>query len=265
LALVGCYAQHYPHPHPKIQDLTETIDLAFLSEDLPNLLRSMKSGADRIRDLVLSLRNFSRLDEADRKIVNLHDGIRSTVLILQHRLNASPDRPEIQLVYDYGNLPSVHCYPGQINQVLMNILANGIDALEESVIQTGLTQPTIRIDTAVLAPETVQIRMIDNGPGIPEAIRQRIFDPFYTTKPVGQGTGLGLSISYQIIVEKHGGTLQCFSEPVQGTEFRIELPVHSLVAVEGLQLGRQVGGRPESHVTTATSHSAARRDALIAP
>jgi signal transduction histidine kinase len=251
LALVGCYARHYPQPHPDILDLTETIDLAFISEDLPNLLTSMKSGADRIRDLVLSLRNFSRLDESDRKVVNLHDGIKSTVLILQHRLKATPDglrptgghRPEIQLVYDYGDLPPVHCYPGQINQVLMNILANGIDALEESVLKTGLIHPTIRIETTLLRPEIVQIRMIDNGPGIPEAIRQRIFDPFYTTKPIGKGTGLGLSISYQIVVEKHAGKLECFSEPGQGTEFRIQLPVQPAraEAVPQLQMAAAVG------------------------
>ncbi len=174
---------------------------------------------------MLSLRNFSRLDEADRKLADLHKGIDSTILILQHRLKAQSDRPEIQIVYDYGNLPQVHCYPGQINQVLMNILANGIDALEEAVQQNGLTKPTIRIHTQSINAEIVQIRIIDNGPGIPEPVRQRIFDPFYTTKPVGQGTGLGLSISYQIMVEKHGGSLQCFSQLGEGTEFRIELPL----------------------------------------
>jgi signal transduction histidine kinase len=225
LALVGLYAAHYPQGHPEIQDMAEEIDLPFLVQDLPKLLTSMKSGAERIRDLVLSLRNFSRLDEADRKLADLHEGIDSTILILQHRLKAQSDRPEIQVVYDYSELPKVHCYPGQINQVLMNILANAIDALEESVHQHGLIKPMIRIETRIMPCKTVQIRITDNGPGVPESVRQRIFDPFYTTKPVGQGTGLGLSISYQIIVEKHGGGLQCLSQPGQGTEFRIELPL----------------------------------------
>ena len=223
--LLNLYTIHYPQPHPEIQEMIEEIDLGFMSQDLKKLLTSMKFGADRIRDLVLSLRNFSRLDEADRKQANLHEGIDSTILILQHRLKSKGNYEEIQLIYDYGELPIVNCYPGQINQVLMNILANGIDALEESCEKDNSFIPTIQIRTQPIEENRVQIQIIDNGPGISKAVLDRIFDPFYTTKPIGQGTGLGLSISYQIIVEKHGGTLECFSEPGQGTEFRIRLPL----------------------------------------
>ncbi len=223
--LLNLYTIHYPQPHPEIQEMIEEIDLGFMSQDLKKLLTSMKFGADRIRDLVLSLRNFSRLDEADRKQANLHEGIDSTILILQHRLKSKGNYEEIQLIYDYGELPIVNCYPGQINQVLMNILANGIDALEEACEKDNRFIPTIQIRTQSIEENRVQIQIIDNGPGIPKAVLDRIFDPFYTTKPIGQGTGLGLSISYQIIVEKHGGTLECFSEPGQGTEFRIRLPL----------------------------------------
>ena len=223
--LLDLYILHYPQPHLEIQEMIEEIDLGFMSQDLTKLLTSMKFGADRIRDLVLSLRNFSRLDEADRKAANLHEGIDSTVLILQHRLKSKGNHEEIQLVYDYGELPIVNCYPGQINQVLMNILANGIDALEEACEKDNSFIPTIQIRTQSIEENRVQIQIIDNGPGIPRATLDRIFDPFYTTKPIGQGTGLGLSISYQIIVEKHSGTLECFSELGQGTEFRIRLPI----------------------------------------
>ena len=223
--LLNLYTIHYPQPHPEIQEMIEEIDLGFMSQDLKKLLTSMKFGADRIRDLVLSLRNFSRLDESDRKAANIHEGIDSTVLILQHRLKSKGNHEEIRLVYDYGELPIISCYPGQINQVLMNILANGIDALEEACEKDNSFIPTIQIRTQSIEKNQVQIQIIDNGPGIPKAVLDRIFDPFYTTKPIGQGTGLGLSISYQIIVEKHGGTLECFSEPGQGTEFRIRLPL----------------------------------------
>ena len=223
--LLNLYTIHYPQPHPEIQEMIEEIDLGFMSQDLKKLLTSMKFGADRIRDLVLSLRNFSRLDEADRKQANLHEGIDSTILILQHRLKSKGNYEEIQLIYDYGELPIVNCYPGQINQVLMNILANGIDALEEACEKDNSFIPSIQICTQSIDENRVQIQIIDNGPGIPRAVLDRIFDPFYTTKPIGQGTGLGLSISYQIIVEKHGGTLECFSEQGQGTEFRIRLPL----------------------------------------
>jgi PAS domain S-box-containing protein len=228
LNLIDLYQQHYPHPAPAIQDVKETINFDFLVEDLPKLLSSMKIGADRIRQIVLSLRNFSRLDEAERKPVDLHEGIDNTLLLLKHRLKAKGDRPDIQLIKEYGQLPLVECYAGQLNQVFMNLLSNAIDALEESVVgNEEQPSPCIWIHTEVQDDGRVAIRIADNGTGITEEARQRIFDPFFTTKPVGKGTGLGLSISYQIVVEKHGGQLQCFSNPNQGTEFLIQMPIQS--------------------------------------
>jgi signal transduction histidine kinase len=239
LQLVNLYQQQYPEPTPPIRDYIDEIDLEFLVEDLPNLLASMKMGAERIRDIVLSLRTFSRLDEAKAKRVNLHEGLDATLLILQHRLKERPDRKGIAVVKKYGNLPHIECYPGQLNQVFMNILANAIDALESSGIgcdtqktSTPHSSPQIQICTEVVEETTsvphsqsVVIRIIDNGPGMTERVRQRLFDPFFTTKPIGQGTGLGLSISYQIVVGAHNGQLQCISAPQEGTEFVIQIPV----------------------------------------
>ncbi|UIE39730.1 GAF domain-containing sensor histidine kinase [Leptodesmis sichuanensis] len=247
LGLVELYQQHYPNPVQAICDRAEEIDLDFLTEDLQKTLSSMRIGADRIRQIVLSLRNFSRLDQAEMKPVDIHDGIDSTLLILQYRLKPKSDRPEITIIKDYGNLPLVECYAGQLNQVFMNVLGNAIEALEDAHsnghwAQTNETgdkadrshslpdselpciSPTIRIQTQMTDDQRVQIRFFDNGPGIPEAIRQRIFDPFFTTKPVGKGTGLGLSISYKIVVEKHGGMFKCESQPGQGTTFLVEVP-----------------------------------------
>ncbi|MGK7905299.1 MAG: ATP-binding protein [Hormoscilla sp.] len=217
LELVGLYQKYYPNPASEIQEFSEEIELDFMREDVLQLLSSMKIGTDRIRDIVLQLRNFSRLDEADMKPVNIHEGIDNTLLILQHRLKG------IELSKEYGDLPLVSCYAGQLNQVFMNIIANAIDVLEsdDSNSQPG----QIKIRTEVVKPNYVTIRISDNGPGIPLEVRQRIFDPFFTTKPVGKGTGLGLSISYQIIVDKHKGFLGCSSSPETGTEFIIEIPV----------------------------------------
>ncbi|MFE1743773.1 PAS domain S-box protein [Coleofasciculus sp. H7-2] len=219
LNLLRLYQQHYPHPVPEIQDETEAIDLDFLVEDLPKILGSMKMGTDRICQIVLSLRNFSRLDEAEMKEVDIHEGIDNTLLILQNRLKAKPDSPGIQIVKEYGNLPLVECYAGQMNQVFMNLLNNAFDALE--------TQPLPRIVTirSQVVNSHVAIRIADNGSGMTEQVKARLFDPFFTTKPVGKGTGLGLSISYQIVVEKHGGILKCVSKPGQGAEFWIEIPI----------------------------------------
>jgi len=223
LELISLYQKYYPQPIPAIEERIDEIELDFLKEDLPKLLSSMKIGADRIRQIVLSLRNFSRLDEADMKPVDLHEGIDSTLLLLQNRLKAKPDHPDIKVVKEYGQLPLVECYAGQLNQVLMNLLANAIDALDSNNTQQYPSQITIR--TQVLPPDRVVIRIADNGPGMVEEVKKRLFDPFFTTKPVGQGTGLGLSISYQIIKEKHGGTIKCESQVGQGTEFWIEIPV----------------------------------------
>ncbi|BAZ30973.1 two-component sensor histidine kinase [Cylindrospermum sp. NIES-4074] len=234
LELLHLYEQHYPHPHPEIQDFSEEIDLEFITNDLFKLLSSMNIGTNRIREIVLSLRNFSRLDEAEKKLVDIHEGIENTLLILHHRWKNSGSGIGISIIKDYGNLPLVDCYPGQLNQVLMNILTNAIDALEELVIQRNKCKnkfsenfvPTIHISTAVVENKFISIQIADNGIGITEEVRTKLFDPFFTTKPVGKGTGLGLSISYQIIVEKHGGILKCLSEPGQGTEFWIQIPIH---------------------------------------
>ncbi|GAX37867.1 GAF domain-containing protein [Nodularia sp. NIES-3585] len=229
-SMLELYQQHCTHPSQEILNRAEEIDLEFVTEDLPKTLSSMKIGVDRIRQIVLSLRNFSRLDEAEMKAVNIHEGIDSTLLILQHRFKALPKVPNIQIIKEYGDLPLVECYAGQINQVFMNVLSNAIDALEhpkksQSEPHTG----QITIHTAVSEFDhkfkTVVIRITDNGEGIPVSVQQRVFDPFFTTKPVGKGTGLGLSISYQIVVDKHHGIFKCNSQPNVGTEFWIEIPI----------------------------------------
>ncbi len=212
-----------------LQDHAEEIDLEFLTSDLPKLLSSMQIGTDRIREIVLSLRNFSRLDEADLKTVMVHDGIESTLLILNHRFKLDyPGFPSgIQLEKSYGDLRAIECFPGQLNQVIMNLLVNSLDALEDltTTPPTPDWRPTIVI-TTTQQDDLIQIRIQDNGNGIPEEIQSRIFDPFFTTKPIGQGTGLGLSISHQIITVKHHGTIACESTPNQGTTFIITLPIY---------------------------------------
>ncbi|MBE9107207.1 GAF domain-containing protein, partial [Nostoc cf. edaphicum LEGE 07299] len=233
LSILDLYLQNTPNPSPEISDRALDIDLEFIMEDLPKTLSSMKIGVDRIRQIVLGLRNFSRLDEAEKKPVDIHEGIDSTLLILQHRLKAKPESPAIQLVKEYTNLPLVECYAGPLNQVFMNVLSNAIDALEdytESQSNSHSSQITIRTAIGELEGniKSVVIRIADNGPGIPEALRARICDPFFTTKPVGKGTGLGLSISYQIVVDKHGGVLKCDSQPGLGTEFWIEIPIKQI-------------------------------------
>jgi len=235
LKLVDLYDQKYGTQDPEIQDYREDIDLDFLVDDLPKMLESMQIGADRIREIVLSLRNFSRLDESEMKRVSIHEGIDSTLLILQNRLKSSPGHPGIEIVKEYNDLPPVECYAGQLNQVFMNILSNAIDALDlynqkRSREEIEAKPATITIHTDVIhssnnTPQSVVVRIRDNGPGIPPDNLHRLFDPFFTTKPVGKGTGLGLSISYQIVVEKHHGTLKCTSEPNEGAEFWLEIPV----------------------------------------
>ncbi|MEG4857551.1 ATP-binding protein [Microcoleus sp. K1-B6] len=230
LNLVHLYQKHYPNPIVEIEKQAENIDLDFLKDDLPKILNSMRIGTDRIRQIVLSLRNFSRMDESEFKEVDIHQGIDSTLLILQHRLKARHEHPEIKVIRDYGDLPLVECYAGQLNQVFMNILANAIDALEEintQQIACAIEKHPccITISTSVVDSQWVKIAIADNGNGIPESIQTQIFNPFFTTKPVGKGTGMGMAISYQIITEKHGGTLRCFSTPEKGTEFEICIPV----------------------------------------
>ena len=224
LDLLHLYQDHYPQPIEEICDRIEEIDLEFLLEDLPRMLGSMKLGAERIRQIVLSLRNFSRLDQSELKPVNLHDGIEGTLTILHHRLKAKADRAAINIVKDYGDLPPVECYAGQLNQVFMNLISNAIDALHP--FDKEKAERTIRIHTQQISENRVAVIIADNGCGIPETLRSQVFDPFFTTKPVGIGTGLGLSISYQIVTEKHHGVFDCISQPGVGTEFRLEIPIH---------------------------------------
>lgn len=231
LHLLQLYQEHCPIPPPAVQDVIAAIDLDFLIEDLPKLLVSMRVGAERIREIIASLRNFSRLDEAEFKTVDLHEGIDSTLMILQNRFKAQSSRPEIRLFKEYADLPPIQCYPGQLNQVFMNILTNAIDALEESLrlpdapFATTGDIPSIWIRTRKVSPDHISISIQDNGLGIPPHTRDRLFDPFFTTKPVGKGTGLGMSISYQIITERHHGSLRCESELGQGAEFIITIPI----------------------------------------
>ncbi|MEG4516717.1 MULTISPECIES: GAF domain-containing protein [unclassified Microcoleus] len=228
MKLLQMYRDEYPEPSPAIQEEIEVLELDFVLDDLPKMLSSMQVGATRIRDIVRSLRNFSRLDESEMKKVNIHEGIDSTLMILEHRLKVQPDRvggteydrPAIQIVKEYGKLPLVECYAGLLNQVFMNIIANAIDVLQEPLENPGI----IRIRTEVEGTLAV-IRIADNGAGITDKVKQRIFDPFYTTKRIGSGTGMGLAISHSIIVEKHKGEIKCLSVVGKGTEFIIEIPI----------------------------------------
>ena len=237
LDLIKLYQQHYTYIHPEIAALIEKIDLEFIKEDLPKMVSSMKVGAERIRQIVLTLRNFSRLDEAEMKPVNIHEGIESALMILQNRLQPKPDCPPIQIIQEYGVLPKIECYACQLNQVFMNLLSNAIDALNDYGKQRSYQRiknepSTIRIRTSMLNHDWVRISIKDNGPGITSDVRKRLFSPFFTTKPVGEGTGLGLSISYQIVVDKHGGDLKCLSQPEKGAEFVIEIPVRQSERVQ---------------------------------
>jgi signal transduction histidine kinase len=229
--IINLYQQHYPNPVPEIQEEITAIDLKYMLADLPNLISSMKEGVQRIRNISTSLRTFSRAD-SDRKVFcNIHDGIDSTIMILKHRLKASEDRPDIQIIRDYDNLPELECFIGQLNQVFMNLLANAIDALEESnvgrtYIEIEANPNQVLIQTSLSENKNhILICIKDNGVGMPTDVQQKIFDHLFTTKPVGQGTGLGLSIARQIVVEKHGGTLEVNSAPGQGSEFIIKLPI----------------------------------------
>ncbi|MBW4494246.1 MAG: hybrid sensor histidine kinase/response regulator [Oscillatoria princeps RMCB-10] len=230
LDLVKLYQEEYPETASHIEEFIEEIDLDFLSKDLPKMLLSMREGTDRLRNISISLRTFSRADSNLPVELNIHEGIDSTITILKHRIKASKERPEIQVVREYGELPEIQCYPGQLNQVFMNLLSNAIDALDESnagrsyeQIEANLNR--IEIRTGVVDSDRLVISIKDNGPGMSESVRARVFDHLFTTKPVGKGTGLGLSISRQIVEEKHGGRLSCHSVPGEGTEFTIELPI----------------------------------------
>lgn len=237
IRLVELYNFHYPQPVYQIQAERKAIDLDFLMVDLPKLLSSMKVGATRIRQVVLSLQNFLRAEQAKMKPVDIHQGLDSSLLLLQHRLKGTSDRPEITIFKRYGLLPLVECFAGQVNQVFMNLLTNAVDVLEVSA-NAEESPRCITITTAVEEISTehpgmsssekiphVVIRIADNGPGMTEEVCRRLFDPFFTTKPVGKGTGLGLSISYHIVVDRHGGQLTCSSELGKGAEFSLAIPI----------------------------------------
>nr|WP_293093161.1 ATP-binding protein [Okeania sp. SIO2F4] len=227
LNLLQLYQNHYPYPHPEIEKEIEAIELNFLQEDIKKVLKSMQIGTERILEIVKSLRNFSRLDEAEIKEVDLHEGIDSTLMILQNRFKAKPGFFGIEVIKEYGQLPHINCYVGQLNQLFMNIIGNAIDAIEDAQYyeKKHCDAGYIRIKTQVIKDNRVEILIADNGGGISEKVKSNLFDPFFTTKPIGKGTGLGLSISYQIIVEKHQGKLECNSQIGKGTEFIITIPI----------------------------------------
>lgn len=230
LRMIELYQQRHPSNDPDVQAMAEEIDLEFLTEDIQKIVSSMKVGTDRIRDIVISLRNFSRMDEADFKNVDIHEGIESTLMILQHRIKDRSDRPAVVVIKDYGTLPKVECFPGQLNQVFMNILVNALDALDDMNTkrcdrELKDTPNQITIRTSAIDDRWVEVAIADNGIGMPDKVKQRIFDPFFTTKPIGKGTGMGMSISYQIITQKHRGKIKCFSTPSLGTEFVIQIPI----------------------------------------
>ncbi|HEY9641463.1 MAG TPA: GAF domain-containing protein [Coleofasciculaceae cyanobacterium] len=237
LELLNLYQQKFPDAGSDIRDRTEAIDMVFLAEDLPRILASMEIGTERIRQIVASLRNFSRHDQAETKPVDIHEGIDSTLMILHHRFT-KPNGLVIEIVKEYGELPQVECYAGQLNQVLMNVLSNAIDSLEDAwnaceadeSEKLEILKPQISIRTQVLESNRIAIDIADNGMGMDEAVQHHLFDPFFTTKPVGSGTGLGLSISYQIVVEKHKGSMRCISTPGQGAKFVIEIPIEPKLA-----------------------------------
>lgn len=220
LQILQLYQEQFPDIPVHIQEEIQNIELEFIRKDLIKTLESIQLGSERISQIILSLRNFSRLDEADFKKVNIHAGIDSTLMILEHKLKPQHNRPQIEIIKQYSNLPLIECYPGQLNQVFMNLLANAIDALSEGKI----AQPQIIITTEIIPDRKIKICFTDNGVGIPKEIQDKLFDPFFTTKPPGKGTGLGLSISYQIITEKHQGTIECVSKLDIGTTFIICIP-----------------------------------------
>ena len=228
--ILNLYQQEYARPSPKLKDAIEDLDLEFVLEDIAKILDSFRLGAQMIENISTSLRTFSRSDSETKSLANLHECLDSTLMILQHRLKGKGERPQIEVFKSYGSLPSVLCYPGQMNQVFMNILANAIDALDEAIMKGKLPDrvPQIQIKTQITSEERIVIQIADNGIGIPKPIQERLFEPMFTTKPVGKGPGLGLAIAHQIIVEKHNGTLSIDSEIGEGTVFAIEIPVENI-------------------------------------
>ena len=225
LHLLRLYREYCPNPCAEIKAQIEEMDLDFLVEDLPKVMSSMQMGSNRIREIVKSMGSFSRTDNSNMTQCDLHDSIDSTILILRNRLNSKINRPDIQIVKNYGKLPAVECYAGQLNQVFMNLISNAIDALDEAAQNLPHAPLKISIRTEVAGCDRVRVRIADTGAGMEAEVKKRMFEQFFTTKAIGKGTGLGLSIVYKILVENHRGTLRCESEPGKGTEFIIELPV----------------------------------------
>lgn len=229
--ILNLYQKQYPNPPEEIQAEIAASELDFIKDDLPKMFQSMYLGAERIREIVLSLRHFARQEGFEMSSANLHEGIDSTLMILHSKLKSRSDCPPIQVVRDYSpNLPQVQCYPGEMNQVFMNVLANAIDAIDEwnshrSPEEIKANPSVIWISTEVTPGNCVIVRIRDNGPGMSEDVRRHVFNPFFTTKPPGKGTGIGLSISWQIVVEKHKGNLECISTSGRGTEFDIKIPI----------------------------------------
>ncbi|MBW4509453.1 MAG: GHKL domain-containing protein [Scytonematopsis contorta HA4267-MV1] len=223
LHLTQLYQQYYPNTLPQIQEQIDETDPNFIAQDLIKIIDSMQIGTQRIREIVLLLRNFSRLDEAEFKEVDIHEGLESTLMLLQHRLTLNDNSLHINIIKEYGTLPLVNCYASELNQVFLNILNNAIDAVSD-ITNKSTKQPTIWIYTQLTELNQIMISISDNGNGIPLDIQTKLFDPFFTTKAVGQGTGLGLFVSYQIIVSKHGGQLLCDSTLGYGTKFIIQIP-----------------------------------------
>ena len=233
--LIHTYESAIPAPTDEIADCVEDIDLGFIEDDLPKMLQSMKSGADRVRQIVLSLKNFSRLDDAELQAVDLHDCLASTLLILNNRIKQG-----VHVEQNLGDIPSVEGFSGPLYQVFMNLLSNALDALQEKKEQQLDFNPAITITTERIEANQVAVRIKDNGGGIPIALQTKLFENFFTTKPQGIGTGLGLALSRQIVEEKHHGQIQCCSEPGEGTTFSVVLPIRQLSAPEPSQTQPQL-------------------------
>ncbi len=230
--LLRLYQKQYPNPSWVFRRQAQAIEEEMAAEDLPKMLSSLKKSAGRLRQLVVSLRDFSRQEEVNVKPVDINEGLENTLLILQNRLKAENRHPEIVIFKQLSPLPEVECCAAQLNQVFLNLLSNAIDALDEAADSgkwagniSGCEPPTIRIRTALEQPDCVTVRIADNGAGMSEAVKERLFEPFFTTKPAGKGIGLGLSLGYEIVVEKHGGAIWCTSESGEGSEFWIEIPI----------------------------------------
>ena len=246
LKLIKMYQANLVPVPPEILQLMDDIDLEFIYEDLPKIFVSMKDGSERIQNLVLSLRNFSRLDEAPQKQVNIHEGIESTLLLLKQKIERNPGEEPVEIITDFDDLPLIECHPSQLNQVFMNLLSNAIDELNKEYKGNPEHLGQICVMTRRIGVNLIRVTIADDGSGIPEEIREKLFDPFFTTKPIGEGTGLGLSICYQIIVEKHGGKIWCEQNFPRGAKFVCEIPILFNLSLFGDRFGSFLDPTPSS-------------------